>query len=300
MPAQIIDGRKISHEIREKLRLQVEDIGKKGIHPGLAVILVGENPASSTYVRAKVKVCAELGIHSEILRMPAEVTLPEILAAIQVLNERSDIHGVLVQLPLPTHLKPRRVLEALKPIKDVDGLHPNNLGRLAAGDPLFLPCTPAGIQQLLLKTGNDPGGKHVVILGRSVIVGKSLANLLLAKEKGANATVTVCHTATKDLAVYSRSADILVVAMGHAKAINGEMIKKGAVVIDVGIHRQQDEKTPRGYVLVGDVDFPSAREVASWITPVPGGVGPMTIAMLMTNTVRAARLQWEGHHSPDS
>ncbi|MCK4597041.1 bifunctional 5,10-methylenetetrahydrofolate dehydrogenase/5,10-methenyltetrahydrofolate cyclohydrolase [bacterium] len=294
MPAKIIDGRKISAEIGEELRHIVEAMAKKNIVPGLAMILVGEDPASLTYIGNKTRLCAKLGIYSETIRLSTGVSLSRILKIVKGLNERSDIHGILVQLPLPAHLKADLVLEAILPIKDVDGLHPINSGRMMVGDPMFLPCTPAGIQQLLVRTGNDPGGKHVVILGRSATVGKPLANLLLAKGKGANATVTVCHTGTRDVSVHSCSADILVVAIGRPQAITGKMIKEGAVVIDVGIHRQPDAQTPRGYTLVGDVDFSSAREVASWITPVPGGVGPMTVVMLMVNTVRAAQLQREG------
>jgi methylenetetrahydrofolate dehydrogenase (NADP+)/methenyltetrahydrofolate cyclohydrolase len=293
MSAKIIDGRKISHEIREELSHRVKAMGNQDLVPGLAMLLVGEDPASLTYVRGKAKACEQLGIHSEMIRRPAEVSLPEVLSIIEQLNGRADIHGVLIQLPLPAHLEPGPVLDAILPLKDVDGLHPANMGRMVRGDAQFLPCTPAGIQQLLIRTGNDPGGKHVVILGRSSIVGKPLANLLMAKERGANATVTVCHTGTKDLTIYTRSADILVVAMGRPRSITGEMIKTGAVVIDVGIHRQKSAQAPRGYRLVGDVDFDSAREVASWITPVPGGVGPMTVTMLMVNTLQAAQLQWD-------
>lgn len=295
MSAQIIDGRKISQEIRGELHRQVEAMGKKGFTPGLAMLLVGEDPASLAYVGNKSRACDQLGIHSETIRLPFGTSLSEVLSTIKELNERSDIHGMLVQLPLPDHLEPRRVLEAILPVKDVDGLHPTNMGRMVAGNPLFIPCTPAGIQQLLVRTGNDPAGKHVVILGRSLLVGKPLANLLTANQKGANATVTVCHTATKDLVAHSRSADILVVAVGRPKTITGEMIKQGAVVVDVGFHRQQDKNAPGGYILIGDVDFPSAREVASWITPVPGGVGPMTVTMLMSNAIRAAQLQWNGY-----
>lgn len=295
MPAKIIDGRKISQEIRDELGHQVRAMSDQGLVPGLGMLLVGEDPASLAYVRGKVRASERLGIHSEMIRRPAEVSLAEVLSIVGELNGRADIHGVLVQLPLPAHLDPRPVLDSISPMKDVDGLHPANMGRMVRGDARFLPCTPAGIQQLLIRTGNDPGGKHVVILGRSAIVGQPLANLLMAKERGANATVTVCHTGTKDLAAHTRSADILVVAIGRPRSITAEMIKAGAVVIDVGVHRQKDDRAPRGYRLVGDVDFDSAREVASWITPVPGGVGPMTVTMLMANTIRAAQLQRDGN-----
>lgn len=298
MPAQIIDGRKISREIRKELIGQLEAYGKRGQVPGLAMVLVGEDPASLTYVRGKAKTCSDLGIYSETVQLPSHTSLSQVLETIEGLNQRADINGVLVQLPLPSHLEAGRILETISPIKDVDGLHPTNVGRMVTGNALFLPCTPAGIQQLLIRTGNDPGGKHVVIFGRSTIVGKPLANLLMAKGKGANATVTVCHTATGDLAAYSRTADILVVAVGRPKIVTADMVKEGAVVIDVGIHRQQDAEKPRGYRLVGDVDFPSVQEVASWITPVPGGVGPMTVTMLMANTVRAAKLHWEDGDLP--
>jgi methylenetetrahydrofolate dehydrogenase (NADP+)/methenyltetrahydrofolate cyclohydrolase len=263
------------------------------------MVLVGKDPASQTYVRGKAKTCSDLGIYSETVQLPTQTSLSQVLEVVEGLNLRLDINGILVQLPLPPHLQAERILETISPLKDVDGLHPANVGRMLTGNTLFLPCTPAGIQQLLIRTGNDPGGKHVVIFGRSAIVGKPLANLLMAKGKGANATVTVCHTATRDLASYSRTADILVVAVGRPQTVTGEMVKEGAVVIDVGIHRQPDAEQPRGYRLVGDVDFSSVQKVASWITPVPGGVGPMTITMLMANTVRAAGFQWDGGDSPE-
>ncbi len=291
MPAAIINGREIAQQIREELRHQLEALTKEHRPPGLAMILVGEDPASQTYVSNKAKACAQLGIHSETQRLPATSSLSQVITAVEELNARADIHGILVQLPLPPQVKPERVLAAILPDKDVDGLHPINIGRMVRGDPLFVPCTASGIQQLLIRTGNDPGGKHVVIIGRSTIVGKPLANLLLAKETGANATVTICHTGTRNLKAHTRCADILVVAAGRPRTVTGGMIKKGAVVIDVGIHRLPDADAPRGYRLVGDVDFPSALEVASWITPVPGGVGPMTVTMLLANTLRAAQLQ---------
>jgi methylenetetrahydrofolate dehydrogenase (NADP+)/methenyltetrahydrofolate cyclohydrolase len=263
------------------------------------MVLVGSDPAAMAYVESKSKACGRLGIRSETIRLPADVAQSRVLDTVDDLNRRADIHGVLVQLPLPASLRLGEVLEALSPVKDVDGLHPINVGRMAGGDPLYVPCTPAGIQQLLIRSGQDPEGRHVVILGRSNIVGRPLANLLMSKGQGGNATVTICHTATRDLAAHSRSADILVVAMGRPLSVNAEMVREGAVVIDVGIHRLADKSSPRGYRLVGDVDFPSVSQVASWITPVPGGVGPMTIAMLLFNTVRAATVQAQGTAAGD-
>jgi methylenetetrahydrofolate dehydrogenase (NADP+)/methenyltetrahydrofolate cyclohydrolase len=239
-------------------------------------------------VGAKAKACEKLGLTSETRQLPETADSDRILAAVEELNRRSDIHGILVQLPLPEGVDPRWVAEKIDPRKDVDGLHPLSTGRLMAGRETFVPCTPAGILELLQRTGNDPAGKDVVIVGRSAIVGRPLMVLLTAKRKGGNATVTVCHTATGDLKSHCRRADILIVAMGRPEAVDGGMIKDGAVVIDVGVHRREDPSATKGYRLVGDVHFNTAREKASWITPVPGGVGPMTIAMLLNNTVRAA------------
>ncbi len=288
MSARLIDGRKAAREMRQELVPRIEELRIRNVVPGLAMVLVGMNPASLTYVGAKAKACEKLGIYSETVRLPETAGTPSILSAVQQLGERRDIHGVLVQLPLPSDVDSKQIAECILPEKDVDGIHPFNVGRLASGQAAFVPCTPAGILELLQRTGNDPGGKEVVILGRSAIVGRPLALLLMAKRTGGNATVTVCHTATSDLRSHCRRADILVAAMGQPEAVNGDMIKNGAVVIDVGVHRRKDPDAPRGYRLVGDVHFPSARDVASWITPVPGGVGPMTITMLLKNTVQAA------------
>lgn len=288
MSARLIDGRAIAQELRREIASRIEELRKQGVVPGLAMVLAGEDPASLTYVGAKTKACEKLGLHSETLRLPATADTQSLLHAVRQLNQRKDIHGVLVQLPLPSDVDPRVVSEIVLPEKDVDGFHPLNTGRLMAGQESFVPCTPAGILELLIRSGLEPGGREVVILGRSAIVGRPLALLLMAKKKGGNATVTVCHTATTDLESHCRRADVLIVAMGRPEAIHGDQIKPGAVVIDVGVHRRIDPDAPRGYRLVGDVHFDSAREKASWITPVPGGVGPMTITMLVNNTVLAA------------
>ena len=294
MSAQIIDGRKIAGEIRRELEPRIERLRTHGLTPGLAMVLAGEDPASLTYVGAKARACEKLGLNSETLRLSADADRKTILAAVRQLNERRDIHGVLVQLPLPPDVDPRIVAESVDPQKDVDGFHPLSAGRLMAGQEAFVPCTPAGIVEMLERTGIDPGGKEVVILGRSAIVGRPLALLLMAKRCGGNATVTVCHTATAGLEAHCRRADILIAAMGRPQAVSGSMVKEGAVVIDVGIHRLKDTDAPKGYRLVGDVDFPEVRERASWITPVPGGVGPMTITMLLNNTVQAAERSFDG------
>jgi len=287
--AQIIDGKAIAAEIREDLKREVEALRQHGITPGLAVVLVGDNPASVTYVRMKEKACDELGIASFHHDLPAEVSQGELLSLIGQLADDDRVHGILVQLPLPGHISAEAVIEAIPPEKDVDGFHPTNLGKLLQGAETFVPCTPAGIQELLLRSGHSPEGKHVVIVGRSNIVGKPLAALLMQKKPGANATVTVCHSGTAELPEQTRSADILVAAMGVPRFIKREMVRPGAVVIDVGVNRVDDPSAKRGYRLVGDVDFDEVSEVAAAITPVPGGVGPMTIAMLMRNTVLAAR-----------
>jgi methylenetetrahydrofolate dehydrogenase (NADP+)/methenyltetrahydrofolate cyclohydrolase len=250
---------------------------------------VGEDPASQSYVRAKGKACAELGFHSETLHLPESTSEKELLALIRAWNGDKKIHGILVQLPLPSHINEQRVIETIDPRKDVDGFHPTNVGRLVIGLECFKPCTPAGIQELLKRSGNDPAGKHVVVVGRSNIVGKPVANILLQKQMGANAVVTVAHTGARDITRFVRDADILIAAVGRAEMITGDMLKAGAVVIDVGINRIPDPSSKAGTRLVGDVHFPSAVLVAGAITPVPGGVGPMTIAMLMRNTLHAAQ-----------
>jgi methylenetetrahydrofolate dehydrogenase (NADP+)/methenyltetrahydrofolate cyclohydrolase len=294
MAARIIDGRQISKEIRGELKTEVEKLGESGIRPGLGVILVGEDPASQIYVRNKERACEKTGIFTLTKRPESSISEEELLALIDDWNKDASIHGILVQLPLPKQIDEQKVIERISPQKDVDGFHPYNVGRMMIGAPLFLPCTPAGIQQLLLRSSTSTEGKHVVIVGRSNIVGKPLCNILLQKAKGANSTVTICHTGTPDIGHFSKQADIIVVAAGRAEVVNGEMIKPGAVVVDVGVNRVDDASCEKGYRIVGDVEFESASEVASAITPVPGGVGPMTIAMLLTNTVAACKLQ-HGH-----
>ncbi len=292
MPAQIINGKKISEEIKQEVKKQAEALYKEtGVVPGLAFVLVGDNPASKVYVTMKGKACEELGFYSITLKLPTETTEEELIEKIQNLNSDPKIHGILVQLPLPSHINEQKILQAIDPIKDVDGFHPVNVGKLVIGLDTYLPCTPAGIQELLKRSGINPSGKHVVVVGRSNIVGKPIANILLQKKEWANATVTICHTGTKDISYFTKQADILIVAMGKPELIKGDMIKPGAVVIDVGVNRVDDPTSEKGYKLVGDVHFESAYEVAGAITPVPGGVGPMTIAMLMKNTLQAAMNQ---------
>jgi methylenetetrahydrofolate dehydrogenase (NADP+)/methenyltetrahydrofolate cyclohydrolase len=289
MAATIIDGKKIADEIRLEVKRETEELkAGRGITPGLAFILVGDNPASQAYVRMKGKACEEMGFYSVTEKLAAETSEEFLLNLIDKFNYDPRIHGILVQLPLPKHINEEKVLTAIDYRKDVDGFHPINVGRLVIGQDCLKPCTPAGVQELLLRSGNDPSGKHVVVVGRSNIVGKPVLNILLQKQKGANAVVTIAHTGSKDIAQFTRQADILIAAIGRAEAITGDMIKPGAVVIDVGINRVDDASAKNGYRLVGDVHFASASNVASAITPVPGGVGPMTIALLMKNTLRAA------------
>ncbi len=294
MPAQIINGKKISEEIKQEVKQQAEALYyETGIVPGLAFILVGDNPASKVYVKMKGEACKELGFYSVTLKLPVETTENELIEKINTFNSDPRIHGILVQLPLPSHIDEQKILQTIDPIKDVDGFHPINVGKLVIGLDTYLPCTPAGIQELLKRSGINPSGKHVVIVGRSNIVGKPIANILLQKKEWANATVTICHTGTKDISYFTKQADILIAAMGKPEFIKGDMIKPGAVVIDVGVNRVEvnrveDPNSEKGYKLVGDVHFESAYEVAGAITPVPGGVGPMTIAMLMKNTLKAA------------
>jgi methylenetetrahydrofolate dehydrogenase (NADP+)/methenyltetrahydrofolate cyclohydrolase len=290
MAAQRIEGKPVAEQIKNEVREGVAQlIREKGVRPGLGVILVGEDPASQTYVNSKGKACADLGMHSETIRMPAETSEAAVLAQVHAWNADPLMHGILVQMPLPKHINEQRVIEAIDPRKDVDGFHPVNVGRLVIGMECLRPCTPAGIQELLVRSGNDPGGKHVVVVGRSNIVGKPIANILLQKAKGANAVVTIAHTGMKDITPFIKQADILIAAVGRPESITGAMLKPGCVVIDVGINRINDPSLPKGYRNVGDVHFASASEVASAITPVPGGVGLMTIAMLMQNTLLAAR-----------
>lgn len=280
MSGMIIDGTQIGNDIREKLKSRIEALKEKGKPPGLAVILVGENPASKVYVRMKEKACESLGIHSEKFALPADTTQDELLALIQRLNHDEKINGILVQLPLPAHFNEEMVIEAIIPTKDVDGFHPINIGNLVLGKPLFPPCTPAGVMELLRASRIDLKGKEAVVVGRSNIVGKPIASLLLQE----HATVTICHSRTRDLADVTRRADILIAAIGKPKMITADMVKEGAVVIDVGVNRLEDGK------LVGDVDFEGMKDKVAAITPVPGGVGPMTITMLMANTVKSAEL----------
>jgi methylenetetrahydrofolate dehydrogenase (NADP+)/methenyltetrahydrofolate cyclohydrolase len=290
MTAKIISGREVAKEIREELKQGVANLRERhNLVPGLVTILVGEDPASLSYVTAKQKTAHELGFHSIQDNQPTDMAEDELLKLIDQYNKDSKIHGILVQLPLPKHIDEGKVLYAIDPRKDVDGFHPVNVGKLMIGEPDYLPCTPAGIQQLLIRSGTKIEGSEVVVVGRSNIVGKPIANILLQKREGANATVTVCHTRTKDMASHTRKADILIVAAGKPKAVTADMVKEGAVVIDVGVNRIG--KTPEGKaILCGDVDFEAVKERAGAITPVPGGVGPMTITMLMMNTVKAAKL----------
>jgi methylenetetrahydrofolate dehydrogenase (NADP+) / methenyltetrahydrofolate cyclohydrolase len=289
MPAKLIKGAEVAAQIREEIKQDVAALkASKGIVPGLVTILVGEDPASQSYVRAKQKAAHELGFHSVQDSQPATTSEADLLKLVAKYNADKKIHGILVQLPLPKHINETKVLYAIDPDKDVDGFHPVNVGRMVIGEPVYLPCTPAGIQQLLIRSGTATEGAEVVVVGRSNIVGKPIANIMLQKAKGANSTVTICHTKTRDMAAHTRRADILIVAAGKPKAITGDMVKPGAVVIDVGVN--EVGKTEDGKrILVGDVDFNGVKDVASAITPVPGGVGPMTITMLMLNTLKAAQ-----------
>ena len=289
MTATLIRGAEIAAQIREELAAEVRGLAERGIVPGLATILVGEDPASQSYVRAKNATAHKLGIHSEQHNLPAQTTEAELLALIAQCNANPAIHGILVQLPLPRHIDESRVLAAIVPDKDVDGFHPVNVGKMLLGEPCFLPCTPAGIVELLARSDIETAGAEVVVLGRSNIVGKPVANLLLQKRPGGNATVTLCHTATRDLAFHTRRADILIVAAGRPGTVTADMVKEGVVVIDVGVNRIGMGENGKA-ILAGDVDFGPVAEKARAITPVPGGVGPMTITMLMANTVRAAKL----------
>ncbi|MEO7039516.1 MAG: tetrahydrofolate dehydrogenase/cyclohydrolase catalytic domain-containing protein [Gemmatimonadaceae bacterium] len=289
MSAELIDGNAIAKSIREEVTADVKKLLARGIKPGLAVVLVGEDPASEVYVRNKGRFSEEAGMHSVTINMPVTTTQAELIAQVERLNEDTAIHGILVQMPLPKHLDPDVVIRTIVPEKDVDGFHPVNVGKNLIGDrDGFVPCTPAGVQEMLARSGTVTKGKECVIIGRSNIVGKPMMALMVQSAPNANATVTVCHSATQNLKEHTLRADILIVAAGKAKMVTGDMVKEGAVVIDVGINRIEDASTKSGFRLVGDVDFESARERASKISPVPGGVGPMTIAMLLKNTVRAA------------
>jgi methylenetetrahydrofolate dehydrogenase (NADP+) / methenyltetrahydrofolate cyclohydrolase len=287
---KLIDGRAAAEKVYVDLRREVAELEAKGTTPGLAVILVGDDPASRAYVRSKDKMCRELGLHSVKLELPASTTQTELLGRVEELNRDSSIHGILVQSPPPAHIDEGAIVRALDPRKDVDGFHPENVAKLVLADPTgFVPCTPLGVQRLLIESKVEINGAHVVVLGRSLIVGKPLALLLMQKNKDANATVTVVHSRSRDLAEITRSADIIVAAIGRAEFLKADHVREGAVVIDVGINRMEDGASARGYRLVGDVAFDEVSKKARAITPVPGGVGPMTIAMLMANTVKAAR-----------
>lgn len=292
LPAKLIDGNAIGSVMRAELGNDIAALKKKGVTPGLAVVLVGDNPASQVYVRMKGKACDDAGLYHETINLSKDTTEAELMGLLERLNANPQIHGILVQLPLPKQIDANRALHRIDPRKDVDGFHPENVGKVAAGDASgFRPATPYGVQQLLLRTGVETKGAHAVIVGRSNIVGRPMAALLLQDGPGGNATVTVCHSRTRGIDHHTRQADILIVAIGKPEFVTGTMVKPGAVVIDVGVNRVDDPSRKQGYRLVGDVNFDEAKEVASAITPVPGGVGPMTITMLLYNTVQAAR-QW--------
>ena len=292
MTANLIDGKSISADIRaEVAELVAEMKARHGVVPGLAVVLVGDDPASAVYVRNKQREATEVGMVAEDIRLPADVSQNELIEHVRRLGGEDRFHGTLVQLPLPSHINQNNVIEAINPLKDVDGVHPVNIGMLVQGRARFVSATPAGIQQMLLRSGYDPEGMHVVVCGRSEIVGKPVSILLMQRQRNANATVTVCHTRTRDLPSITRQADILIAAMGQPRMITADMVKDGAVVIDVGINRVDAPERKRGYRLEGDVDFGPVSEKAAAISPVPGGVGPMTIAMLLHNTLKAAQLR---------
>ncbi len=286
----VIDGKAVAAEIRTDLRTCIDELAEAGVRPGLATVLMSEDPASETYVSMKQRACEDVGMDGIHVELDPDAPASELYETIDDLNQDDDVHGILVQLPLPDHVEKRSVVERIEPVKDVDAFHPFNVGRLVSGEPVFKPCTPHGVQKLLDSVDVDPEGKDVVVVGRSDIVGKPIANLLLQKAPGGNATVTVCHSRTADLAAKTSAADIVIAAVGVPEMIDGSMLADGVTVIDVGVNRVETD-TEKGYELVGDVDFESAKEKAAHITPVPGGVGPMTIAMLLYNTVKAASIQ---------
>jgi methylenetetrahydrofolate dehydrogenase (NADP+)/methenyltetrahydrofolate cyclohydrolase len=290
MSAKILDGTAIAQAIRAEVAEEVARLSDNGRKPGLAAVLVGEDPASAVYVRSKGKACEEAGMHSVTLRLPASTSEAELLETVDRLNADAQIHGILVQLPLPKHINSEKVLRRIDPAKDVDGFHPVNVGKLVVGDATaFRPATPYGVQQMLIRSGIETRGAHVVIVGRSNIVGRPMANLLIQQGPGGDATVTVCHSKTRDLPAITRTADIVIAAIGKAEFVTADMVRPGAVVIDVGINRVEDSSRPRGYRLVGDVAYEPVSRIAAAITPVPGGVGPMTIAMLLQNTLQAMK-----------
>lgn len=289
MTASIIDGKQIAQNIRAELAAEVLRLQARGVTPGLGVILVGDDPASKSYVTAKERACQEIGIHSDDNRLPADASQSDVLSLVERMNRDESIDGILVQLPLPKPIDESAMLRAVLPEKDVDGFHPINVGKMVLGEKAFLPCTPHGVVELLARSGVAVAGSHVVVVGRSNIVGKPVANMLLQKKEHANATVTICHTGTRDMGRFTRQADILIVAAGRPRTITADMVKPGAVVIDVGVNRIADPSKKSGFRLVGDVDFDAVKERASMITPVPGGVGPMTITMLLHNTIESAK-----------
>ncbi|MCH9030202.1 MAG: bifunctional methylenetetrahydrofolate dehydrogenase/methenyltetrahydrofolate cyclohydrolase FolD [Bacteroidetes bacterium] len=281
----LIDGKKIAQDIRNELKMDIQKLKDEGKNvPGLVAILVGDDPASKIYVKSKGKACDEIGMRSKTEEIPASISEEELLNLIESYNNNTDYHGILVQLPLPEHIREDKVIEAISPQKDVDGFHPISVGKLVIGKVTFRSCTPAGIQELLIRYDIDTKGKHIVVLGRSNIVGKPIANIMLQKKEHANSIVTICHSAAPDVSYYTKQADILIAAMGVPEFVKSDMVKEGVVVIDVGINRVEDKSKPKGYRLVGDVAFEEVMQKASYITPVPGGVGPMTIAMLLKNT----------------
>ncbi|MCS5642379.1 MAG: bifunctional 5,10-methylenetetrahydrofolate dehydrogenase/5,10-methenyltetrahydrofolate cyclohydrolase [Dehalococcoidia bacterium] len=289
MPYQLIDGKNLSTQILNEITENVGELKKRSeITPGLSVVLVGDDPASDIYVRSKERAALKVGMVVKLIRMPRQSSEDKIIEIVGSLNNDINYHGILVQLPLPDHVDQNRVITSINPLKDVDGLHPFNAGLLAAGEPRFIPATPGGIREILLRTNNDPSGKHVVVIGRSNIVGRPVSNLLSLKGKGGDATVTVCHSRTKDLTDICRSADVIIAAIGIPNFVKGDMVSEGVVAIDVGINRVNAPEKKRGYMLVGDIEFESVARKAAAITPVPGGVGPMTIAMLLSNTLYAA------------
>ena len=288
MSAKLIDGKSISADIRNELKHKINDLNKNGIIPGLGVILVGDDPASKSYVSAKERACESIGIYSDDNRYSSKITENDLLDKIESLNNDPKIHGILVQLPLPPHINSTLVLNAITPNKDVDGFHPVNVGKMMIGEDSFLPCTPHGIIQLLKRCNIETKGKHAVVIGRSNIVGKPIANMLFQKNMDTNATVTICHTSTNNLKDFTRTADIIIVASGQPNTLTSDMVKPGVVIIDVGVNRVEDVSKKNGFRLVGDVDFDGLFDIASAITPVPGGVGPMTITMLLYNTVKSA------------
>ncbi len=289
MSAEIINGKRIAEQIKQELKSELAFLINKGVIPGLATILVGDNPASETYVQMKQKMCYELGIITKSYKLPSDTKEAELLQLINRLKFDNEIHGILVQLPLPKEIDERKIINSIPEDKDVDGFHPLNWGKMLKGEDAFVPCTPAGIQELLIRSGFSPDGKHVVILGRSQIVGLPLANLLVRKATGSNATVTICHSSTKNISSFTRQADILIAAIGRANFVTADMVTEKTVVIDVGVNRIEAPETSKGYKIVGDVDFDQVSKIVRAITPVPGGVGPMTIIMLMKNTITSAK-----------